>query len=296
MKNLKILSGIALAHLAGSVAAALPPTDVGDSFISYSYTSGLGGTSGTGLLYLGSDGTCRQVSASVTSFQGPGPLVPIYQGSNTGTYTYALNGTDPTQAALDVSMPSGNLLGFNIALTFTSATEGTMAYVTETVNPSFNFILGTFTLLLHSQNNFLANVSNRVTIRPSDTAITGFVIEGDGSRLVLVRGVGPTLVQFGVSPVSASPQVNLFAGTGTSAIGSGDPWDSGTNSTGGYDAQAMSWIFTMVGAFPLQANSKDVTYFGLLSPGVYTAQTFDPTTPANGGSVLTEVYILPYSG
>jgi hypothetical protein len=58
----------------------------------------------------------------------------------------------------------------------------------------------------------------------------------------------------------------------------------------------MSWIFAMAGAFALQPGSKDVAYFSVLSPGVYTAQSFDTTAPATGGSALTEVYILPYSG
>ena len=52
----------------------------------------------------------------------------------------------------------------------------------------------------------------------------------------------------------------------------------------------------MVGAFPLVSGSNDVAFFGVMSPGVYTAQASDSKVTAAGGSALTEVYILPYSG
>ena len=121
-------------------------------------------------------------------------------------------------------------------------------------------------------------------------------IQGGGTRLVLVRVVGPSLAQFGVSPLSGSPQLGVFQGTGTLQIATGQKWDSGSMNTQGYDAEAMSWIFSMVGAFPLVSGSNDVAFFGVMSPGVYTAQASDSKVTAAGGSALTEVYILPYSG
>jgi hypothetical protein len=276
MNSVKILAAFALAHLGTGLLSAQAPNSVGDSFFSFAYSSGVGGTSGTGLLYLAADGTCRQLSASLSEFEGPGPITPIYMGSATGTYTYTVNADDSAAASLIVTMPSSApLADYALALMFTSGTTGGSTYAPEGQFGPLAYIPGTFTLLLHSQNNFLVNVSNRVTLRPSDTSISGFVIQGSGSRLVLVRAVGPTLAQFGVSPVSQNPQLNLFSGTGTKQIAPGAVWDSGTYATGGYDTQAMTWIFSMVGAFSLQADSKDVAYFGLLAPGVYTAQSFD---------------------
>ncbi len=295
MKSVKILAALAFAPLLAGHSFAQAPNSVADAFISYTYLSGVGGISGTGLLYLATDGTCRQFSSSFSD--GPGSPVPTYLGSSTGTYTYTVETGTPGAASLIVTFPVSEAQpSYALSLMFTTGTTGTSGYAPEGPAGPLAFFASTFTLLPHSQNTFLVNVSNRVTLRPSDTAISGFVIQGSGSRLVLVRTVGPTLTEFGVSPVSQNPQLNLFSGTGTTEVASGGVWDSGTFGTGGYDAQAMSWIFSMLGAFPLQAGSKDVAYVGLLSPGVYTAQSFDSTVPASGGSALTEVYILPYSG
>jgi hypothetical protein len=297
MKSAKIFAALALANLLTGHSFAQAPNSVGDSFISYGYSNGAGGVRGTGLLYLATDGTCRQLSASISESEGPGPIVPTYFASSIGTYTYTVETGTPGVASLIVTFPTSTAqAGYALSLMFTTATTGTGGYAPESPAGPIGFFSSTFTLLPHSENMFLVNVSNRVTLRPSDTAISGFVIQGSGSRLVLVRTVGPTLTQFGVSPVSPNPQLNLFSGTGTTQIASGGVWDSGASGTGGYDAQAMSWIFSMLGAFSLQPSSKDVAYFGLLSPGVYTAQSFDLTVSSAGGSALTEVYILPYSG
>jgi hypothetical protein len=147
-----------------------------------------------------------------------------------------------------------------------------------------------FSILQPADNSFLTNLSNRVTLRPADTAITGFVIGGTESRYVLVRAIGPGLAQFGVGPVSARPSLSIFAGASPEA--SGQPWGAFS----GYDSQAMGWIFQLAGAFPLQAGSNDAVFFGLLGPGAYTAQVQDSTSGAAGAAALVEVYILPFSG
>jgi len=128
-----------------------------------------------------------------------------------------------------------------------------------------------------------------VILRTSDVAVTGFVIEGTGSRFVLIRAVGPGLTQFAVSPISKNPSMTIYSSS--SAPVSGQPWGS----VSGYDAQAIQWISNIAGAFPLPAASNDQVYFALLAPGSYTVQATDSTVGASGGNALVEVYILPYS-
>jgi hypothetical protein len=286
MQTLKILSCITLAILAAPAsraqgpapglgsAPALPPASIGDSFVSLHWNFLDNGSAE--LFYLGSDGTCEQLSDAVTDGLG---LPPTYEPSQTGTYTYIPTAGNPDQAILTITTAAGD-----------------SQFILEFTGDSYGFFLAPgvsgFSFLLAAQNAFLTNVSNRVTLRPSDTAITGFVIEGTGSRLVLIRTVGPTLAQFGVKPISANPALGLYSGTGTDLIASGQDWGSVT----GYDAQAMGWIFGIAGAFPLLSGSNDVAYFGILNPGIYTVQSSDATTPTTGASALTEVYILPYSG
>lgn len=288
MNSLKLLSCIALAALSAPASRALesepalPSASVGNSFvILYNEINGLGGIQ---LFYLGGDGTCKQLSLG--HLEGAG-LAPVYQPSQTGTYTYVPTAGDPDEATLTITLAGESSSN---ALEFTGDTSGFLSA------PGFGGypIVGesSFAFLLATPNTFLTNVSNRVTLRPADTAVTGFVIEGTESRLVLIRTIGPSLAQFGLKPVSANPSLGLYLGTGTNLIAAGQDWGSVT----GYDAQAIAWIFGIAGAFPLQSGSNDVVYFGLLRPGVYTVQSSDSTTPAPGASALTEVYILPYSG
>jgi len=231
------------------------------------------------------------------SFNAAPPAESFYDTSRTGTYVYTPSASDPNQAtiALTVAQPS-LYLGYFMALEYSGATGGMIAYSPQGANGPMFYTQGSFSQLVRLQNDFLVNVSNRTTLRAADTAISGFVIQGGGMRLVLARLIGPSLALFGVSPVSRNPQLSLFQGTGTSQIAAAQKWDSGALNTKGYDAQAMSWIFSLAGAFPLSAGSGDLAFFSVMSPGVYTAQASDSTVAAAGGSALTEVYILPYSG
>ena len=141
------------------------------------------------------------------------------------------------------------------------------------------------------------------------------MIEGSSPRLVLIRAGGPYLANFGVSPVSSNPKLELFSSSGA-PLAAGQDWSlvtyssiepnlpAGPNgalppvfyfSPTQFDAQAMNWIFNIAGAFPLNANSNDQVFFGELPPGAYTVQVSDTTVGAGRGTALIEVYILPYS-
>jgi hypothetical protein len=271
MKISWILPLLALVFCFEARTRAEAPTDVGDSFISLGQAyHGMGSNR---VFYLGKDGSCKLLSQQ--NLNGPG-AAPSFQPSGATTYTYVRTPGNPNEATLTFGF------GGNAILEFTDSTSGYQPFGTEAF----------FYFLLPSQNTFLTNVSNRVTLHPSEPGITGFVVGGDSDRLVLIRTVGPSLAQFGVSPVSPNPKLNIFSGVGTDQIGSGRPWGSLPN----YDAQAMGWIFEIAGAFGLQTGSADVVSFGVLSPGTYTAQASDASAGASGGSALTEVYILPYSG
>jgi hypothetical protein len=259
---------------ATSLSISSPPTQVGNSFLDISFQ--FRGQGSRGLYFLGNDGSARLLLNEI--FNGPG-LQPTYGQSQEGTYTFVPTPGNPGEATLSLNLPGGSSV---YVLEFTGDTYGFPDIGGES---SFSF-------LLSAQNSFLTNVSNRVTLRSTDAAITGFVIQGNATRYVLIRTIGPTLAQFGVSPVAEHPMLNLYFGTGTDLLASGQPWGAVT----GNDAQSMSWIFQIAGAFQLQSNSNDSVYFALLNPGNYTVQTSDGTTGTIGGSALTEVYILPFSG
>ena len=91
----------------------------------------------------------------------------------------------------------------------------------------------------------------------------------------LIRGVGPTLSQFGVSGVLAKPQIRLFEGTQVRAQNAG--WSQSA------DAAEIAAATAQVHAFPLAAGSNDAALVVTLEPGVYTV-----VSNCNHGRVLTK--------
>jgi CubicO group peptidase (beta-lactamase class C family) len=127
----------------------------------------------------------------------------------------------------------------------------------------------------------LVNVSARATAGAgSDVLIAGFVVGGSGSTTVLVRGIGPTLVQFGVDGALADPQLQLFRGA--EAIQANNDW-------GG--SAPLRAAFEQVAAFALPSTSRDAALLATLPPGQYSVQLSGAATAS--GVALIELYELP---
>jgi hypothetical protein len=126
----------------------------------------------------------------------------------------------------------------------------------------------------------LVNVSVLKNIGTLLTA--GFVIDGNTTKKVLIRAVGPTVgaAPFNVPGAVADPQLTLFS-LGT-AIGSNDNW-GGT--------AELTAAFTAVGAFALPATSRDAAIVATLNPGPYTVQVSG--VGGTTGVALVEVYEMP---
>ena len=106
------------------------------------------------------------------------------------------------------------------------------------------------------------NVSARAQIGTGgDVAIAGFVVSGDTSEHVLIRAIGPSLSQFGVSGVLATPQLAVYDKNST-LIQSNAGW-GGT--------AELQEAFANTGAFPLTSSSADSALIATLTPGTYTA-------------------------
>jgi hypothetical protein len=70
----------------------------------------------------------------------------------------------------------------------------------------------------------LLNISTREKVLTGGSVlIGGFIVTGDVNKSVLVRGLGPTLTQFGVVGVLADPFLELHDGTGALIV-SNDNW------------------------------------------------------------------------
>ncbi|HEY1765318.1 MAG TPA: putative Ig domain-containing protein [Opitutaceae bacterium] len=129
-----------------------------------------------------------------------------------------------------------------------------------------------------SVGNRLLNLSSRDELSGKNILIAGFVIQGTGSKKVLLRAVGPGLAVFNVTGPMATPEIQLYSSAGT-ILDQNSGWGGST---------ALAGTFAQVGAFALQASSADAALVETLSPGAYTMQVFDPS--GDGGVVLMEIY------
>ena len=137
----------------------------------------------------------------------------------------------------------------------------------------------------------LTNVSTRGLVMPTDgeTMIVGFAIEG-GPLSVLIRGVGPGLVSFGVADAVRTTTLTLYDNTG--AIGYNGAWQSPVSGKGANVialTNATQSVFASVGAFNLANGSDDSAMVVTLPPGTYTAIVGGKGQTGEG---LVEVYDL----
>jgi hypothetical protein len=128
----------------------------------------------------------------------------------------------------------------------------------------------------------LTNASARTQVGINEQVlIAGFAIGGSTARTVLIRAVGPTLANFGVTGTLVAPRLDLIQDGNTLATNIG--WAG--------DPQIAS-ASRSVGAFDLsRLDSKDSVLLVTLPPGTYSAKV----SGADGGTgvALVEVYDLP---
>lgn len=127
----------------------------------------------------------------------------------------------------------------------------------------------------HPAGGRLVNLSTRAAVSSATPLIAGFVVSGTAEKPFLVRAIGPTLAQFGVTAPLADPRVQLR--TGQTLLAENDNWPA-----------PLAATFATAGAFPLPLASRDAALVHLTSAGAYTAQITAP--PADSGIALVELY------
>jgi hypothetical protein len=126
----------------------------------------------------------------------------------------------------------------------------------------------------------MINISTRGKVLTGfDVMIGGFVVTGSGPQQLIVRAIGPSLTNFGVSGALADPQLQLVRQSDQTVIGSNDNWGNAPNA-----ATIQSSGFAP--SHPLES-----AILMTLNPGAYTAIV---TGVNNGTGVgLVEVYTVP---
>jgi hypothetical protein len=127
-------------------------------------------------------------------------------------------------------------------------------------------------------NSQLANISTRGFVQTgNDVMIGGFILGGSTQNTqVAVRGIGPSLSQFGLSPVLANPTLELRDSNGVLLIGN-DNWQ---------DDPVQAAQLSAHGLAPQNTNESGI--FASLPPGAFTAIL----AGTNGGTGigLVEIY------
>jgi hypothetical protein len=126
-------------------------------------------------------------------------------------------------------------------------------------------------------NSQIANISTRANVGTGDNVmIGGFIIGGDQPTNVIVRAIGPSLTQFGVSGALLDPVLELHDGTGN-LVAQNDDWRS--------DQQQ-----TIIDSQLAPSDDHESAIVATLQPGNYTGIVRGKNNTT--GVALVEVYNL----
>ncbi|MFZ1219325.1 MAG: hypothetical protein WAO00_08525 [Chthoniobacterales bacterium] len=136
-----------------------------------------------------------------------------------------------------------------------------------------------------TSGSFLANISTRGVVQTGDNAmIGGFIVVTRPTR-VIIRAIGPSLVQFGIPDALANPQLELH--DANSLIGQNDNWQ--TTQIGGVITSDQASEIQNSQLAP--GNAAESAIIATLAPGSYTAIVRGVNNATGNG--LVEVYALP---
>ena len=190
-----------------------------------------------------------------------------YTGA-TGTLVFGPGETRKTISISLTSQPTGTVTRqFRVTLSNPSsgAELGSTSSATVTIN---NFDLGTK----------LRNVSTRAPVEQGDNAmIAGFIVQGDNSRQVILRALGPSLTQRGVVGAIDDPTLQLMDANGNQIAYNDD-----------YTANSASDLQALSGAGLTPEDTREAAIVVALGSGAHTAILRGKTN----GVGLVEAYDL----
>ena len=209
------------------------------------------------------------------------PQIDLYSSTGTLLATNAGWGGDADLAAAFSAAGAFPLSNSSAdsALMLPEAGGAYTAQVTGLIGGQGNTLAEIYDADSGSPAQHLINLSARGAVGTGAAIlIGGFVVTGNASETVLVRGVGPGLGAFGLSGLLGHPVLTVLDSTGKMVA---------TNTAWGGTA-ALSAVFSQVGAFPLAAGSLDSALLVTLPPGAYTTQLSGAN--ATTGLGLLEIY------
>jgi len=135
-------------------------------------------------------------------------------------------------------------------------------------------------------NSNLGNISTRSFVQTADNLmIGGFIVQGAGTKRVIIRAIGPELAQYGIANPLADPRLELYNAT-RALIASNDNWQ--TTILGGIITSNQVSEIQNSGHFPTVATESAI--IANLQAGNYTAIVRGVSNTT--GVALVEVYDL----
>jgi hypothetical protein len=132
----------------------------------------------------------------------------------------------------------------------------------------------------------LGNISTRAFVQTGQNVmIGGFIVQGTGAKMVIIRAIGPELTQHGITSALANPTLELYNGTGA-LVASNDNWQ--TTILGGLITTNQVNAIQNSGHAPTAASESAI--IANLQPGNYTAVVRGVINTT--GVALVEVYDL----
>jgi hypothetical protein len=136
--------------------------------------------------------------------------------------------------------------------------------------------VGGFLAFQPTQTPTLVAISTRGSVETGgNVLIAGFIVSGSDSKQVIIRGLGPTLTNFGVPDALQDPVLELH--NTTSMMASNDDWQNAANAN-------------QIPANFRPSNSHESAILTTLQPGAYTAILSGKNSTTGAG--LVEVYDL----
>jgi len=233
----------------------------------------------------------RAIGPALANFGVPGvvtdPTLKLYRGS----VVEGSNddwGTDPAVPAASstvgaFALPAGSTDAALVATLVPGPYTAQVTGVNGATGVGLVEIYDVDSQLAFSPEKML-NVSTRGRVGPEEL-IAGVIINGVTPKRVLIRAVGPTLSNFGVSGVLADPVLRLVNQETGAVVRENNDWQMGN------DALTVSKAAARVGAFALPPGSKDAVLLITLPPGRYTALV--SSSAGTSGIAIVEVYEIP---
>jgi outer membrane protein assembly factor BamB len=203
-------------------------------------------------------------------------LRAIIDGAGPMTYSWSFNGNAIGTIDSSLVFNMGNSLAGTYALTVTNS-YGSVTSAPIVVSEGASLP----PIDTSSGPGRIINLSARAyTGTGANTLIIGLIIgPGNGTKPILLRGVGPSLQARGVKTFIDDPALNLYSGT--TVINSNDNWTTDLD---------VSSLGSQVGAAAF-TTTKDAGLVANLASGGYTAHVINgSTSTGSGGVALAEFY------